>query len=259
MSRPGFLIPILALAALFFGWRAYDAWTGPLGAVGPPPPNPPAVPIGVSQEEAPPPPDLSTPVVSIVARPVFRPDRKPFREDAVAIPKRNYEAELARFTLLGVLLLGKDRKGIVVGKGGTGKEERWEVMSGDSLPGFVVKEVGAEGVMLSADDREFLLPLYAGGPKVLPGQGPVRTEVTPPRPPAASAQPAPARPPGASAQPAPARPPGASPQPSPAGQAGTVRPPGEAASSPPIAAPPDTESPVYRRGRMRPTYIPGRR
>jgi hypothetical protein len=247
MSRPGFLIPVLALAALFFGWRAYDAWTGSSGAVGSPPPNPPAVPIGVSQEEAPPPPDLSAPVVSIVARPVFRPDRKPFREDAVAIPKRNYEAELARFTLLGVLLLGKDRKGIVVGKGGTGKEERWEVMPGDSLPGFTVKDVGAEGVMLSADDREFLLPLYAGGPKVLQGQGSVRTEVAPPRPPAASAQPAAARPPGAS------------PLPAPAGQAGTVRPPGEAASSPPIAVPPDTESPVYRRGRMRPTYIPGRR
>jgi hypothetical protein len=248
MSRPGFLIPVLALAALFFGWRAYDAWTGPLGAVGPPPSNPPAVPIGVSKEEAPPPLDLSAPVVSIVARPVFRQDRKPFREETATIPKRNYEAELARFTLLGVLLLGKDRKGIVVGKGGTGKEERWEVNPGDSLPGFVVKEVGAEGVMLSADDREFLLPLYAGGPKVLPGQGPVRTEVAPPRPPAASAQPAPARPPGAS------------PPPVPAGQAGTVRPPGNAASSPSIAVPPRTDPTDYRRGRtLRPTYIPGRR
>ncbi len=248
MNRPGFLIPILAFAAIFFGWRAYEAWTGPLGAAGPPPPIPAAVPIGVSQEEGSPPPDLTAPVASIVARPVFRPDRRQFREETAAqTPKRNYEAELGRFTLLGVLLLGKEKKGVVVGKGGAGRDERWEVAPGDSLPGFIVKDVGTEGVTITADDREFLLPLYAGGPKGQPGQAPVRTEVTPRRTAPSQQQPA-------------ARQPAASPQPAPGGQVGTVRPPEVAAPSPPVAAPaaPPTapDLPAYIR-RIRPRYIPG--
>jgi hypothetical protein len=236
MSRTGLWIPLLALAALFFGWRAYEAWTGPLGAVGPLPPNAAAVPIGVTQEEAPPPLELSAPVASIVARPVFRADRRPFREETAAqTPKRNYDAELSRFTLLGVLLLGRDRKGVVVSKGATGREERWEVVPGDSLPGFTVKEVGADGVTLTADNNDFLLPLYAGGPKTQPGQAPVRTDVAPPRPPVAA------------------------PQPPVAGPPGTVRPPTNIPPTPPVAAPPTTGSPVYRRDRLRPTYTPGRR
>jgi hypothetical protein len=134
--------------------------------------------------------DLSAPVASIVARPLFRPDRKAYREEAVQVPRRNYEAELTRFKLLGVLLLGKDRKGIVVGKGGTGREERWEVMPGDSLPGFTVKEIGTDGVTLTADGREFLLPLYAGAPKGPTGQPPARTMgASSPGQPATPAQP----------------------------------------------------------------------
>jgi hypothetical protein len=258
MSRPGFLIPLLALAALLFGWRAYEAWTGPLGNVGPPPPNPSAMPIGVSQEEAPPSPDLSASVTLIVARPIFRPDRQPFREETAAqIPKRNYEAELNRFTLLGVLLLGTDRKGVVVGKGAAGREERWEVAPGDSLPGFTVKDVGADGVTLAADEKEFLLPLYAGGPKTQPGQAPVRTDLGTPRPPVPAPKPPVASPPGTVRPPTgiPLSPPTAAPPMPPA-----AVPPAPPMASPPVTSPPSTTgSPVYQRGRMRPTYIPGRR
>jgi hypothetical protein len=210
------------------------------------------MPIGISQDEAPAPPDLSAPVVSIVARPVFRPDRKPFREEAAQVPTRNYEAELAQFTLLGVLLQGADKKGVVVGKGAAGRDTRWEVGPGDSLPGFTVKDVGADGMTLAADDREFLLPLYAGGPKAPAGRGPVRTETGPPQPATPVAQPAP---------PAPA---GGAP-----GRAPTVRPAQPAASTPATAVPPATVAPpaapatpggmppdYYRR---RPRYTPGRR
>jgi hypothetical protein len=241
MNRPGFLIPILAFAAIFFGWRAYEAWTRPLGAEGPPPSNPAVVPIGVSQEEGSPPPDLSAPVASIVARPVFRPDRRQFREETAAqTPKRNYEAELGRFTLLGVLLLGKEKKGVVVGKGGPGREERWEISPGDSLPGFIVKDVGTEGVTLTADDRDFLLPLYAGGPKGPPGKAPGRTEVAPSSVPAAP-------------------PPAASPQPPPAVRPGTVpAAPADNVYSPPARALPTRESPfLRRRGRTIRPNIPG--
>ena len=46
--------------------------------------------------------------------------------------------------------------------------------AGDALPGFTVKEVGVEGLLLTADGREFLLPLYAGAPTAAGGA--VRTE-----------------------------------------------------------------------------------
>jgi len=247
MIRPGLLIPSLVAAAFFFGWQTYHAWTRPVGAIGSASPGAPAVPIGVAADDVPSPVDLSAPVASIVARPVFRPDRRPFREDQAAImPTRNYDAELARLTLLGVLLLGRDRMGVVVGKGGAGRDERWEVSAGDSLPGFTVKDVGAEGLTLVADDREFLLPLYAGGPK---GQAPIRTETSPARQAAPSQQP-------------------------PAGQAGagTVRArPGAAATAPAAASPPAAAAapPVarpsvfgprdFRRDRTQPRYTPGRR
>jgi hypothetical protein len=257
MIRPGMLIPSLAAAALFFGWQTYDAWTRPVGAVGATAPGAPAIPIGVAPADAPTSVDLSSPVASIVARPVFRPDRRPFREDQAGIvPKRNYDSELARFTLLGVLLLGKDMKGVVVGKGGAGRDERWEVSPGDSLPGFMVKDVGAEGLTLVADDREFLLPLYAGGPKGQPGQAPIRTDTSPARQAAPSQQP-------------------------PAGQAGagTVRArPGAAAPAPAVSSQPAAASPAPEvaptapatpaqrardfgrdRTRTRPVYTPGRR
>ncbi len=185
MSRPGFLVLVLALSALFFGWRSYEAWTRPVVIVASLPPGLATAPIGVSPAAGPAPPkDFSASVASVVARPLFRPDRKPFSgEAASALPKRNYDSELSRFTLVGVLQIGKDRKGIVVGKGSNAREERWEVSPGDTLPGFNVKELGVEGMTLTADGREFLLPLYAGGPKGQAGQAPVRTEGTPQHPP----------------------------------------------------------------------------
>jgi hypothetical protein len=221
------MVPLLALAALFFGWRTYEAWTGPVA------PAPSAVsahaasPAGAAFEDAPPP-DLSAPMLSIAARPLFRPDRAPYRgEEAAVAPRRNYQAELARLTLLGVLLRDREKKGIVVEKAGGGREERWEVVPGDALAGFTVKDVEADGLTLAADDQEFLLPLYAGGPKVPGGAVSPRTGGALPR----QAAPAPHE---------------ATP-----GQAGIGRP-----SPPPVPAP----RPEDGRGRTyRPTYVPGHR
>jgi len=191
VNRVALWILASAIAAVFFGLQAYRAWTGPVlpGAeapVGemfsPPAASPPgAVPGNASPFGA----GLST----VVARPVFRPDRRPQEGDSVTAPLRNYEAELARYTILGVLMAGDDKKAVVVATGG-GPGERWEVGAGDSLAGFTVKEVGEDGLILTAEDREFTLPLYAGGPKAV-GRTPLRTEVAP-APARAAAQPPPA-------------------------------------------------------------------
>jgi len=255
MNRPGFLIPVLALAALFFGWRSYEAWTGPEGAVHLPPSSSPVAPIGISPAEPPPAMDLSAPVLSIVARPLFRPDRRPFQETAVTVPARNYDQELSRFTLLGVLLLGDTKKAVITGKA-PGRPERYEVGPGESLPGFEVKAVQQEGVLLMADGKEFLLPLYAGGPKVQ-GTGGLRTEVRPPQAPPASPSAGQARPQATTARPET----GAAPSHAGTvgGSPGRVQPPAAVAAP----APPRPERPVVPaspyRGRARPTYVPGQR
>jgi len=182
MSQTRILNLVLALSVIFFGWRSYEAWTKPVAVVISPSSGTPVVPIGVSQPDLPAvPADLSANVALIVARPVFRPDRKPFSEGGSGFSKRNYEAEISKFTLLGVLQLGNDKKGIVVGKGTANRDERWEVGPGDTLLGFRVKDVGVEGMTLTADGREFLLPLYAGGPKGTTGQAALRTEGGSPR------------------------------------------------------------------------------
>jgi hypothetical protein len=82
-----------------------------------------------------------------------------------------------------------------VGKGGN-KGERWEVKRGDSFQGFTVKEVGMEGLRLTADGKEFLLPLYAGAPTAAGSA--VRTDTTrrDAAKPAAAPAPAPASAPG---------------------------------------------------------------
>ena len=254
MIRPGLLIPSLVAAILFFGWQTYNAWTRPTGAVGAPAAGAPAVPIGVAPPDAPAPADLSSPVASIVARPVFRPDRRPYREDQAGIvPKRSYDSELARFTLLGVLLLGNDKKGVVVGKGGTGRDERWEVSPGDSLPGFTVKDVGAEGITLAADDREFLLPLYAGGPK---GQAPIRTETIPARQAAPSQQPAAGQ---AGAGTVHARPGAAPSVPAAALPTSSETPPAAVTPTAPASPAPRARDFGRDRTRTRPVFTPGRR
>jgi hypothetical protein len=255
MNRPGFLISVLALAALFFGWRSYEAWTGPGGAVRLPPSSSPVAPIGITPEETLHAVDLSAPMASILARPVFRPDRRPYQENVASVPSRNYEQELSRFTLLGVLLLGDMKKAVITGKT-PGRPERYEVVPGESLPGFVVKEVQQEGVLLTADGKEFLLPLYAGAPKVQ-GPGGLRTEVRPPQAPPASPTAGQARPQATTAQPET----GAAPAQAGTvgGSTGRVQPPAAVAAP----APPRPERPVdpaspYR-GRARPTYVPGQR
>ena len=206
MRRQTFATLALFLLALLFGWETRQALRTTPGG----PDNVAPAPAGtwrsgISALDPQPPPDPTPAATAISSRPLFRQDRQPFREDAASA--RNYEAELSRYTLLGVLGIGGAPYGVVVGKGGS-KGERWEVTSGDPLQGFTVKEVGVEGLRLTADGREFLLPLYAGAPTAAGGA--VRTETT--RRDAAQSTPAPragAPAPASGAPPAPV--PGAAP------------------------------------------------
>jgi hypothetical protein len=177
VKTPTLLIAALCSLALFFGWKAREAWIAPPPAVDntgriSPGSRQPGAPV---PDPAPPPPAESAAVVAAVAaRPLFRQDRQPFREDAAGVG-RNYDAELSRLSMIGVLTFGDEMKGVVVTKGSP-RPERWEVKKGDMLPGFKVKEVQNDGLVVTADGREFLLPLYAGAPAA--GAVPLRTEIT---------------------------------------------------------------------------------
>ena len=193
MRKPYLLALALALLALFLGWRTQQALDAAPSAgdsvarhavtgwqPGAPAPDPP------------PPPDTASAVAAVKNRPLFRSDRRPYTEAAGA-SARNFDAELARLSLIGIMAIGDDMKGIVVSKGSS-NTERWEVKVGDDLPGFKVKAIRTEGLAVTAEGREFLLPLYAGPPTAA-GGGPVRTEVTRKEP--APAQPKPATAPAA--------------------------------------------------------------
>ncbi len=200
MRNPFFLVAGLAALALFFGWQIRQAIDAPPPAwdngspvvstgwqPGTPIPDPPA------------PPDTVAVVAAVKGRPVFRSDRKPYTEAvAVAATARNFEAELSRLSLIGVLAVGNEPAGIVVSKGGA-RTDRWEVKAGDDLPGFKVTDVRTDGLTVVAEGREFLLPLYAGAPAAA-GVAAVRTEVPKKEP--AAAQPS-AAPPSAATAPAP--------------------------------------------------------
>jgi len=163
--RPPTLAAVaLSLLALLFGWETRQALQATPGG----PDNSAMAPAGawqpgVSAPDPQPAGDLAPAVAAVIARPLFRPDRQLFREQGPGASGRNYETELSRYTLIGVLGFGDAPVGVVVGKTGN-KGERWEVGKGDLLPGFTVKEVGMEGLRLTADGAEFLLPLYAGAP-----------------------------------------------------------------------------------------------
>ena len=164
MRRPALATLVLSLLALLFGWETRQALRETPGGQD----NASTAGVwkpGVSAPDPQPPPDPTPMAAAVAARPLFRPDRQPFRGEGAS--GRNYEAELSRYTLLGILDFGDVPYGVVVGKTGN-KGERWEVRRGDSLPGFKVKEVGMDGVRLTADGKEFLLPLYAGAPAVAP-------------------------------------------------------------------------------------------
>jgi hypothetical protein len=207
--------PVLATLALFvlailFGWEARQALratpggqenaaTPPAGSWQP----------GVSAPDPQPPPDPTPAAAAVTARPLFRADRQPFREQAASpVAARNYDSELSRFTLLGVFGFGGEPVGVVTAKTGN-KTDRWELKAGDALSGFTVKEVGVEGLMLTADGREFHLPLYAGPPTAAAGavrtEGHRREAATPaPGSPTAAKPAAPGASPGPAASPAPA-------------------------------------------------------
>ena len=120
MKRPALATLALSLLALLFGWETRQSLQGSPGGQD----NAAAAQIGVwhpgvSAPDPQPPPD-PTPVAAAVAeRPLFRPDRQPFREQAAGASIRNYEAELSRYTLLGVLGSGDAPFGVVVNRART--------------------------------------------------------------------------------------------------------------------------------------------
>jgi hypothetical protein len=230
MRKTALLTLLLAFAALFFGWETWQAWQGVRGAQydGTPVSQGVWQPGPVSPDPTPPA-DLSAAVSAVTGRPLFRQDRQPFREASAGVPARNYEAELSRFTLLGVLSFGDELKGLVVNRSGA-RTDRWEVKAGESFPGFTVKEVRTDSLLVTADDREFQLPLYAGAPVATGGA--LRTDVSRSAPASATTAPAP---------PAPR-----------AGQAAAASPASPARPQTPVpAAPPQRD--------IRPRYVPGRR
>jgi hypothetical protein len=247
MRRPAIAALALFLLAFFFGWETLQALRAAPGGQDNAA-TPAAWQHGAAAPDPPSPPDPMPAAGAVTARPLFRPDRQPFREQAAGASARNYEAELSRYSLLGVLGFGDAPYGVVVGKGGS-KGERWEVKVGDALPGFTVKEVGVEGLSLAADGREFLLPLYAGAP---PAAGSaVRTETTRRNaPPPASA------PQAAAPAPASVAPPPVSGRPLPSPLSNRMRRVPSTSAAPgvsPVPSPPDTPPAVA------PRYIPGRR
>jgi hypothetical protein len=232
VRRPLLATLALSLLALLFGWETRQALQAvPGGQDNAATPAAGSWQPGVPTHDPKPPPDPTLAATAVTARPLFRPDRQPFREQAGSpIPVRNYEAELSRFTLLGVLSFGDELKGLVASRSGT-RTDRWELKAGDSFPGFTVKEVRTDSLLVTADDREFQLPLYAGAPTATGGA--LRTDVI-------KAAPAPAAPSAKTAPPAPK-----------AGQpAGAITPPVPVVRPQPPAPVP----PRY----LRPRYVPGR-
>jgi hypothetical protein len=188
MSRLARLIPLLLLVVAFLGWETYQAWIAPpaadLPAIGEGQQIVSAAGDNASEQLAAA--ELAAAVSAITSRPLLRPDRQPFKEVPIAsaVAQRNYESELSRFSVIGILPIDGKEKALIVRKGGGPGNERWETGPGDTLPGFVVKAIRPEGVLLAADGQEFLLPLYAGGPRQ---GGAARTEVMPSHPVAGSA------------------------------------------------------------------------
>jgi len=188
MSRTARWIPILLAAILFLGWRTYRAWTEPVLPGEAAPRGETVLPGGPAYPESAGGGDSAAFAVSVIqARPLFRPDRSPYQENGAILPGRNYEAELSRFVVLGVLLLGEEQRAVITDRT-PGQSNRWEVGAGDPIPGFVVKEVQEDGVLLEADGKTFTLPLYAGAPRS-GGTTPVRTETAQPGSPVATQQP----------------------------------------------------------------------
>ena len=239
MRRPGLATLALSLLALLFGWETRQALRETPGGQG----NAVTTPAGswqpgVSMPDPAPASDPAPMAAAVIARPLFRPDRQPFREQGVSV--RNYEAEISRFSLLGVLGFGDAPVGVVTRKTGN-QTDRWELKAGDALPGFIVKDVRMEGLLLAADGREFLLPLYAGPPTAAAGalrtEGPRRDAAQPASSPGI---PAPSRPVAPPASPIPPRP---------ANLAPASRAPGASQAPFPSGTPP-----VFT-----PRYVPGRR
>jgi len=197
VNRAALWILVFASATVFFGVKTYRALTGPVLPGEVPPAGAALSPSSAAAQPQKGPEDAAySGLSSLLARPVFRPDRRPYQEGSAESPQKNYESELSRYTVLGVLMMSDKMVALVVGKGAS-KGERWEVGAGDSLSGFKVKEVSQDGLVLTADDREFTLPLYVGGPKAV-GKASLRTEVAPASSAAQSKSPSSARPtPGA--------------------------------------------------------------
>jgi hypothetical protein len=175
VRRPTLATLALSLLALLFAWETRQALRATPGGQDNAATAPAWQPGAAAAPDPQSPPDPTPVATAIAARPLFRPDRQPFREQAGSpVPARNHEAELSRFTLLGVLSFGDELKGLVVSRSGA-RTERWELKAGESFPGFTVKEVRTDSLLVAADGQEFQLPLYAGSPTAAGGA--LRTDV----------------------------------------------------------------------------------
>ena len=181
MRKAVLVIAALCAIAAFFGWKVQEAWFAPPPSVGAA-----ATPVAIHAAVGPtadpaPQQEMAGTVAAVSARPLFRPDRLSFRDGAGEGQAGN--ADLSRLSLIGVLTFGQGLKGIVISRDGSGAG-RWELKPGDSLLGFRVKEVRLDGLVLDAEGRKFLLPLYAGPP---PAEASQRTDASRSAPPKAPA------------------------------------------------------------------------
>jgi len=160
MRSPALLIIALCLIGALFGWKAQEAWFSTPQAVDSE--KRPSIDLGPDELGPIPRKDLAGAVAAISARSLFRPDRSFFGAGESGDGRGNNQ-DLSRLSMVGVVTFGGSLKGIVVAKDNP-RLERWELQAGDSLLRFRVKEIREDGIVLTADGREFVLHLYAGPP-----------------------------------------------------------------------------------------------
>ena len=156
------LIVALCLAGAVFGWKAQRAWFS--SSITLDASEPPDVSLKTEETGMYPRKDYNGAVASIIGRPLFRQDRRPFGIDDELAPE-SFEQILSHLSMIGVTTFGKSVRGIVVVADGQ-QTELLELKVGDSLKGFKVKKVMEDGITMTAAEKDYLLPLYAGPPTV---------------------------------------------------------------------------------------------
>ena len=174
MRRPALLIIALCLIGILFGWKAQKAWFSPPPVIDSA--KRPAIDLGPGELGPAPWRDLAGAAAAISSRSLFRPDRSFFGAgESGSGDGQGQNQDLSRLSMIGLMTFGGGMKGIVISNDNP-QAERLELKAGDSLLGFKVKEVRMDGIVLISDERQVLLPLYAGPPTV--GEGSLRSQNT---------------------------------------------------------------------------------